>query len=186
MNLQEIRRMQFLAGIISEGELESVGKEVTVNDINTDVIENMPEVQMAADMIMSNPSALAQLEKFANMAGVDYGLNESLEGYDEVDDFEIQKMADLINDMMDSDNNISEEKEADSEDKEKEKPSLVLTAASIGGALPFIPGISGLITQAAEATGIPAMAFGAASVLAAAVVGGILNNIVKKKMEQKL
>lgn len=178
MNLNEQRRMQFLAGIISESELEAMGRVVTAHDVDTDAVENMPQVKMAADMISQDPVALAKLEKLAAMAGVDSILSESSEFDGEVDDAEIQKIANFIDDIvMDVDLEESKDK--------KEKPSIVMTAASIGGALPFIPGISGLITQAAETTGIPAMAFGAASVLAAAVVGGIINNIIKKRKEEK-
>lgn len=181
MNLQEQRRMQFLAGIISESELDSMNRVVTAHDVDTDAIENMPQVQMAADMIMSNPSALAQLEKFASIAGVDSIINETSEFDGQIDDNEIQKIANFIDDMIEGGDEIQE----GDKDKKEEKPNLVVTAASLGGVLPFIPGISGLITQASEATGIPSMAFGAASVLAAAVIGGIINNIIKKRKEKK-
>jgi hypothetical protein len=171
--------MQFLAGIISESEMESMDRVVTAHDVDTNAIEDLPQVEMAAEMISQDPVAIAQLEKIATMAGVDSELNESIEV--EISDGDIQKIANLIDDMIEVGG--LEESEENGEGPEKEKQSPILTAASIGSALPFIPGISGWFAQAAAASGIPMMALGAGSVITAAIIAALIVKVRKKMRE---
>jgi len=153
MNLNERRRMQFLAGIISENNmdpLENTG-EATASDVDMHALEAMPEIDMAAQMISQNPNSLAQIEKLASMAGIDSNLNEIESGEIELSD--IQSLADVI-DGIAYGKGLKEEDEVEPE-VEAEKPDLMMIGASIGGILPFIPGISGWFSSAAAATGIP-------------------------------
>lgn len=179
MNLNEIKRMQFLAGIISENNMDplevgrDISDDVTARDVDMDALEAMPEIDMAAQMISQNPNALAQLERLASAAGIDAGLNEM-----EDDSSDIQRLADVIDGILYS-KGLNEENSAEAEEEQKVDP--VVTAASIGGILPFIPGISGWFAAAAAATGIPAVALGAGSVVAAAIVGAIIKKIKENK-----
>ena len=176
VNLQEQRRMQFLAGIISESELESMNRVVTAHDVDVDAIGELPQVEVAAEMISQDPIAIAQLEKIATIAGVDSGLIESVE--DEISDADIQKIANLIDYMIDGGG--LEESEEHMEGSKEEKQSPVITAASIASVLPFVPGISGWFAQAADASGIPMMALGAGSVIAAAIVAALIVKVKDK------
>ena len=183
MNLNEVKRMQFLAGIISENNMDPLAEEpleVSAADVDMDAIYNLPQVDMAAEMIMQNPHALEQLERFAQAAGVDASLNEMIG--DEITIIDVQRLTDMIarqgviNENEDTDGEI--DVEAEPEDK---KVDLMMTGASLGGIVPFIPGISGWFADAAAASGIPAMALGAGAVVAGAIIGAIIKKIKEKE-----
>jgi hypothetical protein len=185
MKLSEVKRMQFLAGIISENNMDPLAEEpleASADDVNMDAIYNLPQVDMAAEMIMQNPHALEQLKRFAQAAGVQTFINEMVD--DEITIIDVQKLADMIarnfviSESEDIEGDVDVETEPEPDDK---KVDLMMTGASLGGIIPFIPGISGWFADAAAVSGIPAIALGAGAVIAGAIIGSIIKKIKEKE-----
>jgi hypothetical protein len=89
--INEAKRMQFLAGLINESQLNEAEGDVTPEQAVQKVmpivtkIENSPEFQKIAKEIANNPSLKAQLEKALTQSGVQADLNEEEGGLDSSD-----------------------------------------------------------------------------------------------------
>lgn len=89
--INEIKRMQHLAGIISESQLNEAEEAMTPDQAIQKAmplvskIENSPELDKVAAEIANDPALMAQLEKALAKGGVQVDLNEAEGGLDQSD-----------------------------------------------------------------------------------------------------
>ena len=89
--INEAKRMQFLAGIINESQINEIEGDITPEQAIQKAmpivtkIENSPEFQKVAKEIANNPNLKAQLEKVLTQSGVQADLNEEEGGLDSSD-----------------------------------------------------------------------------------------------------
>ena len=81
--INEAKRMQFLAGLINESQLNEAEGDVTPEQAIQKVmpvmskLENSPELDKAAQKIANDPALMTQLEKALAQGGVQTDLNEA-------------------------------------------------------------------------------------------------------------
>jgi enoyl-[acyl-carrier-protein] reductase (NADH) len=85
--LNEIARMQKLAGILKENEEQNITPEQAVQKVMPLVskIENNPELDKVAQKIAKNPTLMAQLKKALAKGGIQANLNEIESELDTID-----------------------------------------------------------------------------------------------------
>jgi hypothetical protein len=104
---KEILRMQMLAGIITEGQYkEKLNEEeipqITVSDIET--LKRDPKIQSFAKKLAQNhPEELEKAKEFLRKAGIDVGVNESLENLSQS---ELNKAMDYVSTLNEDDGEI--------------------------------------------------------------------------------
>ena len=160
--LNEIKRMQLLAGILNESQLDEVENLTPDQTIQKAMplaskIENSPELDKVAAEIAKDPSMMAQLEKALAQGGVQADLNEAAEELDQND------MKTLMLNFAKKTNQVQERISNDG-DADTSSVGLGMVSAIVGGTVGA--SIKGLIAAA-----IPAVT---SIVAGPAVVGAII------------
>jgi hypothetical protein len=156
---KETFRMQMLAGIITEGQYkEKLNEEeipqITVSDIET--LKQDPKIQAFAKKLAQNhPEELEKAKEFLRKAGINVGVNESLE---DISQGELNKAMDYVSTLNEDDG----------------APGTTLgflgalggtIASFVPGVLPYVNGLLGLL---------PANSFGGVALVAASAVAPYL------------
>jgi hypothetical protein len=95
----ELLRMQMLAGIITEGQYkekinEEENPQLTVSDIEK--LKQDPKIQSFAKKLSQKPEELEKAKEFLSKAGINIGLNESLEN---ISQGELNKAMDFVSSL---------------------------------------------------------------------------------------
>ena len=167
--LNEIKRMQHLAGIITEAEAiitpdQAIQKAMPL----ASKIENSPELDKVAAQIANDPAMIAQLEKALAQGGVQADLNEVEGGLDQND------MKTLMLNFAKKTTQL-EERISNDGDADTSSVGLGMTSAIVGGTVGA--SIKGLIAAA-----IPA----ATSIVAGPAVIGALVGIALFMIARKI
>ena len=96
---KETLRMQMLAGIITESQYkEKINEEetpqLTVSDIET--LKQDPKIQSLAKKLAQKPEELEKAKEFLRKAGINVGVNESLEN---ISQGELNKAVDFVSSL---------------------------------------------------------------------------------------
>ena len=155
---KETLRMQMLAGIITESQYkEKINEEetpkLTVSDIET--LKQDPKIQSFAKKLAQKPEELEKAKEFLRKAGINVGVNESLEN---ISQGELNKAMDFVSSLN--------EQEYSSPDDGSGIVSLGflgslggLIASFVPGVLPYVNSLLGL-GSAAPAGGVALVAGG--------------------------
>ena len=166
---KETFRMQMLVGIITEGQYkEKINEEetpkLTVSDIET--LKQDPKIQAFSKKLTQKPEELEKAKEFLRKAGINVGVNESLE---DISQGELNKAIDYVS-------TLNENSSYDDEDGGVTiglgwLGALGGTIASfVPGVLPYVNGLLGF-GPAASIGGVALVAGGfAAPILAVGVI----------------
>jgi len=193
--IKEAKRMQQLAGLITEVEETNTKPAAVVSKIdqNLDKIESLPAVQKAAEKIMNDPKLMQQFQQGLSKMGVNIeSINEN------VDSPEIEKIVSAIQNKSKTIKEVDEfgrdtsniEFAQSSLDKGNNSPSDDSASAIVGSFFgsPILVGILSSLT------GIPAIAtlgtgsYGGGLAIAAVVgaaIAGVAGALSKKKNKQE-
>ena len=171
--LNEIKRMQQLAGIINESQISEVENLTPDQAIQKAMplvskIENSPELDKIAAEIAKDPAMMAQLEKALAQGGVQADLNEAAEELDQND------MKTLMLNFAKKTTQL-EERISNDIDADTSSVGLGMAATVVGGAIGA--SIKGLIAAA-----IPAVT----SIVAGPAVVGALVGIALFMIARKI
>ena len=171
--LNEIKRMQLLAGIINESQISEIENLTPDQAIQKAIplaskIENNPELDKIAAEIAKNPALMAQLDKALAQGGVQTNLNEAEEELDQND------MKTLMLNFAKKTNQVQERISNDG-DADTSSVGLGMVATMIGGYVGTLA--KGLILAA-----IPA----ASSIIAGPAVIGALAGIALFMIARKI
>jgi hypothetical protein len=169
----EIKRMQLLAGILNESQLDEVENITPDQAIQKAMplaskIENSPELDKIAAQIAKDPAMMAQLEKALAQGGVQADLNEAAEELDQND------MKTLMLNFAKKTNQV-QEKISNNDEEDTSSVGLGMVATMIGGYVGTLA--KGLILSA-----IPA----ASSIIAGPAVIGALAGIALFAIARKV
>lgn len=105
--LTETRRMQKLAGLITEVEASSTDNITSKIDQNLDKIESIPAIQKAAEKIMKDPKLLQQFQQGLSKMGVTIDLMKEGEG--EGEDISSSDISKIVNALSKESNQLKED-----------------------------------------------------------------------------
>ena len=164
---KETLRMQMLAGIITESQYkEKINEEetpkLTTSDIET--LKQDPKIQAFAKKLTQKPEELEKAKEFLRKAGVNVGVNESLEN---ISQEELNKAMDFVSSLNEIIGNVpNPPQEYPSANDGSGIVSLGflgalggLISSFVPGVLPYVNGLLGL-APAAGAGGVALVAGG--------------------------
>lgn len=172
--LNEIKRMQQLAGIISESQINEAEETITPEQAIQKAmplvskIENSPELDKIAAKIANDPAMIAQLEKALAQGGVQTDLNEVEGGLDQ-------------NDMKTLMLNFAK-KTTQLEERISSDPDADTSSVGLGMASAVVGGTVGASVKGLIAAAIPA----ATSIVAGPAVIGALAGIALFLIARKI
>jgi len=129
---KEFIRMQKLAGLITENQYkrklnEEETPQLTVSDIEK--LKQDPKIQAFGKKLAQNPEELEKAKRILSKAGIDVGINESLE---DISQGELDNAVDFVSSLSEDQNYV-----------DPEELAVNLTFLGGGGGLiaSFIPGV---------------------------------------------